>query len=328
MSLAPARFTSRCLPPVWARGGHAQTVLGHLLPSEGGKIDARSPGWTPVEIPLEDGEKLRVYRHAGTTGVRVHMLHGLSGDVNSDYMRRTAGALLAAGHEVWAVNHRGCGTGQGLAQKPYHSGKIEDLQSVLASSRSLGGAERYLVIGFSLSGNLALLHAAREPESAADGLIAVNPPVDLDLASRLIGRGLNRIYELRFLHRLSAEVRRRKQRGGLKEAASVSRWSSLMEFDDRVTAPTSGFTDGADYYARCSSRKVLDDVQRPGVILSSEDDPFVPVSSYDGWTGSSSLRLHIEKHGGHVGYLDESWMSGARWLDEALLHYVSKLATS
>ena len=327
MSVAPACFVGRCVPPFWVRSGHAQTLLGHVLPSSGDRIQAGESGWDAFKVPLEDGEALRAYRHSGQTGVRVHLLHGLSGDVNSDYMRRTASALVDAGHEVWAINHRGCGTGRGLARQPYHSGKIEDLRDVLRLSRKLDGAGHHLVIGFSLSGNLALLYAARTEKPELDGLIAVNPPVDLELASRAIGKGFNRVYELRFLHRLLREVRRRRAEGGLRQAGRISRWGSLMEFDDRITVPTSGFRDGADYYAQCSSLPWLDKVHVPGVILTSADDPFVPPASFGTWQGSRFLRFHLEAAGGHVGYVDRGWREGRRWLDAALLDYVSELAS-
>jgi len=112
------RFDRACTAPWWANGAHAQTLFGHLLPSRGERMASRR-GVAAREIALEDGDRLRVYELAGTSGVRVHLFHGLSGDVDSDYMRRTASVLGARGHSVWAVNHRGCGSGRGLAARPY-----------------------------------------------------------------------------------------------------------------------------------------------------------------------------------------------------------------
>jgi len=323
---APLLFTRPCDPPAWARNGHAQTLLGHVLASHGERIQDGVSGWTRFEIGAGDGDRLCAFRHPGDSGVRVHLLHGLSGDVNSDYMRRTAAALIEDGHEVWAVNHRGCGDGRGLAVQPYHSGKTDDLRAVLRCSREQSGANKHVVIGFSLSGNLGLLYAGRRMEPAPDGLIAINPPVDLLGTSNLIGRGLNRIYELRFMHRLVREVHRGKGRGAFQGGGTVSRWSSLLRFDDEFTAPVCGFESGLDYYAKCSSGPTLSEVDLPAVIIAADDDPFVHPSGFQAFPASASVLLHRERWGGHVGYLDRDWQSGRRWLDGALRHYVAQFA--
>ena len=229
-----ARYGVRCAAPWWARGGHAQTLFGHLLPCREAWIDAQR-GWTPREVELEDGERLLVFMRAGGDGasragsasgtraaratgeasgaprIRVHLFHGLSGDVNSEYMRRAAALFARAGHDVWAVNHRGCGEGSGLATRPYHSGRTDDMQAVLAASRADAPERRHLVVGFSLSGNIALLYAGRGLAPAADAIVAINPPVDLERASRAIHAGFNRLYEARFMHRLGQAVRERER---------------------------------------------------------------------------------------------------------------------
>ena len=42
-----------CMPPLWAPSGHAQTLLGHLLPSPMLKLEGKR-----VEIDLPDGDRL------------------------------------------------------------------------------------------------------------------------------------------------------------------------------------------------------------------------------------------------------------------------------
>jgi len=324
------RYPVPCEPPRWARGGHAQTLLGHVLPSRGAPVAER--GARRLEIELSDGERLVVYHlpamqaasavaGQAANGVRVHLLHGLSGDVDADYMRRTAAVLHAAGYDLWLVNHRGCGAGAGLARRPYHSGKTEDLQDVLRASRAHAPGLAQLVVGFSLSGNLALLHAAQDHALQPDGVVAVNPPVDLARATRDMGRGLSRLYQLRFLHRLRRAVRERDGR-----PCEVPLFASMLAFDDGYTAPVAGFGSGSDYYARCSALPRLGAVRRPAVILTAEDDPFVDPQAYRGVTRAEGVFLHLEPTGGHVGYLARRGLGYAHWLDGALAHYVSELA--
>ncbi len=322
-------YATPCEHLIWGRGGHAQTLLAHMLPSPGAPIEPRT-GWTRRTVELEDGEALSVFTRPGTSGVRVHLLHGLSGDVASDYMRRAAFALAARGHEVWAVNHRGCGAGRQLATKPYHSGRVDDLQDVLRASRAQAPELVHVVLGFSLSGNIALLQAGRGLAPLPDAILAVNPPVDLERASIDIHRGFNRVYEARFMLRLGRAVRERNRlRAARGQAASALRrvpfGMSLCEFDDAYTAPEAGFADGRDYYRRASSGPHLARIETPTVILSAADDPFVDPSALRDLPRSAAVHLHLEPTGGHVGYLSRRGLGCTRWLEGALIHYVDEL---
>ena len=49
------RYDVPCAPPLWARGGHAQTFLGHMLPSPGPHVEALD-GALRIEIDLRDGD--------------------------------------------------------------------------------------------------------------------------------------------------------------------------------------------------------------------------------------------------------------------------------
>jgi predicted alpha/beta-fold hydrolase len=317
----PERYPVPCRPPRWARGGHAQTIWSHLLGTRARPLLRATTAHR--ELALPDGDRLLVLELPGRSGVRVVLGHGLTGDVNSDYLRRTARALEAAGHSVWAFDHRGCGEGQGLAARPYHSGRTEDLEAVLAASRADAPDLVQVVVGFSLSGNLALLHAGLPGATLPDGIVAVNPPVDLEHASVRLHEGPCRLYELRFMRRLQAAVRARERAGLLAGRRALRLRMSLCEFDDAVTAPDCGFADGRDYYTRCSSGPGLATLEVPTVILTAADDPFVDAGVLERLPLPPNVLLHVEPTGGHVAYIESG---GRRWLDGALLHYVEQLA--
>jgi len=317
----PRAYARRCDPPWWARGGQAQTLWGHLLSSDGEPL-SRAPR---LEVELADGDRLSVHALDGSSGVRIVLLHGLSGDVDSDYVRRSARRLAAHGHSIWAVNLRNAGSGRGLARHPYHSGRSEDLAAVLAASHARQPGLRHLVVGFSLSGNIALLAAAsREP--GCDGVIAINPPSDFAACAERLHQGFNRIYELRFVARLRRDIELVTRLGAVRARAPVGFFDPLRTLDDRFTAPASGFVDAADYYARCSSAPRLSSVQVPTVLLSAIDDPLIDASVFARVQVSSNVTLHLEAHGGHMGYLARGAGGGyERWLDGAIEHYAHEL---
>ena len=334
-------------PPFWARGGHAQTIWGHVLPSPGRAIGSDA-GDTRIEVALPDGDVLVGFRCApddelavapGERPVRVHLFHGLSGDCNAEYMRRTAEMFTTLGFEVWAFNHRGAGAGAGLARGIYHSGCHDDLAAVLCQSRRDLPEQLQLVIGFSLSGNAALLLAAewsRAPDAPAlcalprppDAILAINPPADLEHTSKRIHTGLNRLYERRFVRRLRAALQKRQHEFAGFAFQAIPRGASLWTVDELVTAPLGGFRDARDYYATCSTAARLHQVHVPTVIITAGDDPFVDAARVGGAKRPANVFVHTEAIGGHVGYLARQpvkRLGYTRWLDGALLHYANEL---
>ena len=50
----------------------------------------------------------------------------------------------------------------------------------------------------------------------------------------------------------------------------------MRDFDDAYTAPHHGFAGAADYYHRASARRVLERLTVPALLITADDDPFVP----------------------------------------------------
>ena len=308
-----------CAPPWFARGGHAQTLLGHLLPSPEPPVSTQ-PGARRLEVPLDDGDRLVAHVLSGTSDLRVHLFHGLSGDADADYMRRAAAVFRARGHTVVAGNHRGCGAGRGLARRPYHSGSGTDLATVLDASRREAPRAKHVAIGYSLSGNALLLAAAQGRLAHLDGLIAVCPPVDLARTSRALNAGWARLYELRFTRRLRNAIREREG----KVPRAIGPWASMRDLEEHYTAPRGGFRGADDYHERCSAFAHLAQVPIPAVVLATRDDPFAQ-ADYAALELPEHVHLHLEDHGGHTGFLTARGRGCARWLEGALVHYVEAL---
>lgn len=327
MAQAIEPYATPCRPPLWARGGHAQTILAHLIPVAPVGLREGAPGVELHEIPVSGADRLRAFYGPGSSGTLVAVFHGLSGDSEADYVRLTVEAARRAGHAVLAVNHRGCGAGRGLARGLYHSGRADDVGAALEWAREHLREERQLAVGFSLSGNALLLLLSGEVQAAPDGALAINPPIDLRRCSLRISTGLNRVYDRRFVRRCMGAVRQRVADGLLEPEYADLRPRSLWDFDELVTAPLGGFADAEDYYRRCSTRDRLGRIGTPTVIITSEDDPFVAVEDFRRARVSSSTHLHVEQHGGHVGYLTRraSGLGTRRWLEGALGHYLGQL---
>jgi hypothetical protein len=309
-----------CIPPFWAKGAHLQTLLGHFLPSP----EVELP-WERLNLKLADGDALRVLLFRGTSGVVVHLFHGLGGSAEADYMRRAAALFAGQGHTVMAINHRGSGEGRGLAARPYHMGCTPDMAAMIQVGRGFFPEHLHAAVGFSLSATVLLLLLGRDGElPQPDVAIAVNPTFDLERASTRLCNGINRVYDLRFVSLLRRHIQDRWELGLLEEPVEIPALTTLREFDELYTARAAGFRNRTDYYAQCDCRPHLRNIQVPTVLLTSKDDPFVPSADLQGADLSSTLHLHEESTGGHMGYVGKG-IPAFRWLDYALDHYLGEL---
>ena len=308
----PASACLRTSP--WARGAHLQTIAAQYLPPPGEGLPRES-----LRLDLGDGDALALRALDGTSGVAVHLFHGLGGSVEGHYMRRAAALFHARGHAVLSANHRGAGEGQGLAQHTYHSGATADMAAVLRLGRKRFPGQLQVAVGFSISANILLLLAGRDRHlDLPDRAFAVNPPADLEACSVRLGQGFNRVYDHYFVHRLRKEVAGRP--GG--EAAQAVR--TLRAFDAVYTAPRAGFRDRDDYYAKCSCGPSLASITVPTVLITSQDDPLAPSEHVLGFSLAPAVHLHLEATGGHMGYISRD-APGRRWLEPALAHFAQAL---
>lgn len=326
------------------RGGHAQTLIGHILPSlSRQEFDL----FEMHTISLDDGDKL--IGHIGPMGAAgkgwLHIFHGLSGDVDSVYMPRAAVAAAQAGFNTMLWNHRGCGDGRGLAMAPYHSGRSDDIARIIRWARQRWPNIPHGVLGFSLSANASCLLAAgvvpaikTSPLSSdewiqfggalPDFAIAVNPPFDLARAAQRLSHEGSRLYGSRFVFDLlqllddrSAMTSTTERQRQLQEVARHARenldiFSSVEQFDDLYTSRAGGFKDRFDYYRKASSGRYLSETLLPLVILSADDDPItrgfsdLPTDFSTETINAQWIVFDRQTSGGHMGYVDSMTLRG------------------
>jgi predicted alpha/beta-fold hydrolase len=224
------------------------------------------------------------------------------------------------------MNMRGCGSGDGLARQPYHSGRSHDVLAVLADLRHLAPQSPVTAIGFSLGGNLLLKLAGELQTAAATYLqqaIAVSPPADLAASVRTFSQPCNRVYEWRFIQLLKAAVAARRARFPDLPAIALPKRLSIYEFDHLYTAPLCGFADADDYYARASAAPLVPQIRIPCRILFAADDPFIDTTTFDAMTLPSNVEVYHTIRGGHLGFLGSPGQPGGyRWMDTQLLDWV------
>ncbi len=318
------------IPPFqshWAlAGGHRQTLAGAFFP--GHLPDERA---VVRQIPLPDGDSLVVHDDCPpdwpTAGPVAVMLHGLAGCHRSSYLVRMAAMLNEHRVRTFRMDLRGCGAGFGLALKPYNAGCSEDVLAVLRAVTEWCPNSPISLFGFSLGGNIILKLLGEAPERIPSELVraaAVNPPIDLATCTYGLSRWPQRHYDAYFVRQLLQRLRELQQRRVDFVPPTFARIPRrLIEFDDQFTAPRSGYRGADDYYQRCSAEQFIPAIRVPTLILTSRNDPLIPVASFERLTPPANVRLHITEGGGHLGYLATSNGERSRdWLQTQLRDWV------
>jgi predicted alpha/beta-fold hydrolase len=238
------------------------------------------------------------------------LLHGLEGSSSVHYMGGMADKAFAAGWNVLRLNQRNCGETEHLSRGLYHSGLTNDPLFVLRELVDGDGMTAIAVAGYSLGGNLTLKLAGELGQSfpALKAVCAVSPTMDLAVCVKALERRSNIAYQFNFVRLLKARMRRKAaifpHEYSLEELSRV--WT-VRQFDEAFTAPHHGFRDAADYYFRASAMRVIDRIRVPALILTAEDDPFVPVGPFrdPSVVNNPSVQVVVTRYGGHCAFVEK-----------------------
>jgi len=260
-------------------------------------------------------------------------LHGLNGSSDAHYMRGMAAKAFARGMNVVRLNQRNCGNTEHLSEGLFHSGLTADAALVIDELTRVDNLRAIAVAGYSLGGNLALKLAGEYGAHAPAALVAiaaVSPIIEIGECTRALERPENWLYEWNFVRDLKKRMRRKEQcRPGLFDLSRLNAVKSVREFDEVFTAPHFGFRNAEDYYYRASAMRVIDRIRVPALVITSEDDPFVPSQPFRDpkVAGNPHIDLRISAHGGHCGFIGpkEGEYDGY-WAERGIVEFFSRLS--
>lgn len=309
-------------PGRWLRNGHANTVYSFLRPRFV-RLPPAQADWLPVAPGVE--LLLRSHWQPGPAPALL-LVHGLEGSSEAGYMLTAAAVALERGWHAIRMNVRGCGDSEPRCSTLYNSGLSGDVAAALRWLAALPCVNGVAMAGFSMGGNLVLKCAgelgAEFPELMAAA--AVSPCLDLSACADALHRQVNYFYERRFLRGLEARLRRHAARfPGRYPLARLAGIGSVREFDDRFTAPFTGFHDAADYYARASAAVILSRIRVPTLVLHAEDDPFIVITpaSRRALAANPAIRFAPSPHGGHCAFMARRRPGPVHWAESAAVDY-------
>jgi hypothetical protein len=258
-------------------------------------------------------------------------LHGLEGSSSAHYMRGLADKAFARGFNVVLLNQRNCGGTEPLSTSLYHSGLSADADYVIRELTS-EGFDRVVVAGYSLGGNLALKLAGDygdAPPPELRGVCAVSPVLELAACVDALERRQNAVYQWNFVRGLRARMQRKSRTHpdrfnteGLRAVRTV------RQFDEVYTAPHFGFNGASDYYHRASALRVIDRIRVPALVITAQDDPFVPVAPFrdPALTSNPHIELVVTAHGGHCGFVAaERRGDDGYWAEHRIVEFADRV---
>jgi predicted alpha/beta-fold hydrolase len=237
----------------------------------------------------------------------VVLCHGLEGSSDSKYIQATAKLLSINGYAIAAMNYRFCSGEINRQLTTYHSGKTDDLNTVI--NYLLPNYDKIYLVGFSLGGNLILKYNGDglfdlSPKIKAS--VAISVPVDLKGSSTALKRLENFLYTQRFLITLSKKMRLKHQQfPDDLDISFLKKVKTLTDFDDYFTSKINGFKDANDYYLRSSSKQFIPNISKPTLLINAIDDPFLSKSCFpiSEAQNNTNFNLMTPKYGGHVGFI-------------------------
>ncbi|MGH9315341.1 MAG: YheT family hydrolase [Vicinamibacterales bacterium] len=263
-------------------------------------------------------------------------LHGLEGSSSAHYMRGLAAKAWDAGFSVILLNQRNCGGTEHLSSGLYHSGLTGDPRRVLEEMIALDRLSSIVVAGYSLGGNLALKLAGEyggEAPPALKGIAAISPVVELGACVRALERRENFLYQWNFVRNLKSRMRRKDRAWpGRFDLGALGGVRTVRAFDDAFTAPFWGFRDADDYYHRASALRVADRIRLPALVITAEDDPFVPTAPFrePALARNPHVKLVVTPHGGHCAFVGDptSPDDDGYWAERAIVAFAREITSA
>jgi predicted alpha/beta-fold hydrolase len=313
-------------PYPFLRNPHAQTLAATFLP----RRFPRLPRSVSRDFEVEPGSRIRGECHwqaAPPERPTLVLVHGLEGSSESGYMLGLAERAFVAGWNAVRLNQRNCGETETLTPTLYNSGLSGDYRAVLNELIERDTLPRVFFAGYSMGGNLVLKMAGEFADTAPPqlrGVAGVCPTVDLAKCADALALPGNFIYEEHFVRNLKKRIRRKAALfPGKFDLRPLTHVRTVREFDNEITARYCGFRDADDYYARSSALRVAAGIRVPALILTAQDDPFVPFALFSdlALANNASIRVIAPDHGGHCAFVSRYAGDARFWAEACLMEF-------
>jgi hypothetical protein len=262
----------------------------------------------------------------------IAIVHGLEGSCDSNYVLGIAEKAYQRGFHVVRLNQRNCGNSEKLTPTLYNSGMSEDYQAVFEELAEGDAFTQIFFAGYSMGGNLVTKMAGEYGERvprALRAVCAICPALDLAACADALDKRENYFYQRHFVKGLMARYARKAELfPKVYSQDGFGKIRSVREFDDAITAPCFGYRDAQEYYETASARKVVGRVRVPMLMITAQDDPFVPYESLLAAlvTENPAIRFVAPDHGGHCAFISRRGGVERFWAEARVVEFCEALS--
>ncbi|WP_317173682.1 YheT family hydrolase [Olleya marilimosa] len=305
------------------RNGHISTIYSGVLRKVEGVTQKRE------RITLPDTDFIDLdWSYAGNkTKQLLVVLHGLEGNAQRHYMLGSAKMANQNNMDAVCVNFRGCSGEVNKTFQSYHSGKTDDLASVIKHITTQFDYDTIYLNGFSLGGNVILKYLGETSDlpKQIKAAVTVSVPVYLKGSLEQLMSSKNYVYSKKFLRNLRSKLVEKQQLFPQKiNNQDLSAVKTLKDFDDVYTSKAHGFKDAYDYYEQSSSLQYLKHISIPTLLINAQNDSFLSKECYPIKEAEQNANFYLEmpKYGGHVGFYDEQ---NTYYSEKRMLQFITNL---
>jgi len=285
---------------------------------------------------LDAGEGVRLMGyyspHPGKRAkAMVILIHGWEGSSESAYILSSGRYLYEKEYDIFRLNLRDHGDSHHLNEGLFHGALLRETFEAVSNICRLAGDRPVYLAGFSLGGNFALRIALRQAVSRIANLkrvFAISPALDPYKATLCIDESLP-FYRLYFLKKWKRSLRK-KQLLFPERYDFDGKLLSLKTCLALTEAIMPWYPEYTDYHLYFREYTLLNDAFRnlsmPVTIVTSEDDPFIPVEDFWRLEKNPNLQLLIQRYGGHCGFLD--FFPYTCWYDRLISRTINRELTA
>jgi uncharacterized protein len=236
----------------------------------------------------------------------VVLLHGWEGSARSNYVLGTGARLLREGFDVSRLNFRDHGETHHLNREIFHSCRIDEVVNAVREVASLFRTRSLAIAGFSLGGNFALRVALRAPAAGIPLAYALAVCPVISPASGLFGlESAPRFYQRYFLHKWTRSLRTKQALFPDTELFSREELGEdLRGLTRSLVLRHTDFGSLDNYLGGYSIEgDALASLGVPATILTSADDPVIPIDDFRKLKLPPNVELDIAAHGGHCAFI-------------------------
>jgi predicted alpha/beta-fold hydrolase len=314
------------VPQALLSNGHAMTIVAAFVPRHFSLPEAE-----PRLFQVDSFSQILGQCHWQAGKRRdtpiIVIVHGLEGSADSYYSKGIAEKALQRGFHVVRLNQRNCGGTEKLTPTLYNSGMSGDYRAVLEELATVDGFDKIFFAGYSMGGNLVTKMAGEygdDVPAALRGVCSVCAAMDLSACADALDRKENYLYSRHFVKGLKARyARKAKMFPDRYSQNGFGPIRTVREFDDAITAPCFGFRDAEEYYESAGAKKVIAQICVPNLMITAEDDPFVPYVSFlaAGVQKNSNIQFVPTEHGGHCAYISNKNGVERFWAEQRIVEF-------